>query len=45
MILCCVLIVFSLLQTVNTFTSENLIRPGDPRITQFLADHYDCSKQ
>ena len=37
--------VFSILQTATLITSELLIQPDDPRITQLLATQYDSSKQ
>ena len=34
---------FSLLQAFFVITSETLIQPDDPRITQFLATQYDTN--
>ena len=45
MIFFSVILFFSLVQTTTTITSENLIQPDIPRITQIQASHYDCSKQ
>ena len=45
MILFCVVFNFSSLQIADAITSENLIPPDDPRITQLLATQYDGSKQ
>ena len=36
---------FSLLQCANANISENIFQPDDPRSTQPLATHFDCSKQ
>ena len=45
MILFSVLIIFSLLPTATTITHENLVQLDDPRVTQLIATHYDCSEQ
>ena len=45
MILFSVRIIFSLVQTATTITSETLLQPDDRRFTQLVATHYDCSKQ
>ena len=40
-----VIVHFSSVQIADAITSENLIETNDPRITQLLATHYDCSIQ
>ena len=45
MIFFSITVIFYLLQIANTITYEILYQPVDPRITQLLAVHYDCSKQ
>ena len=45
MILFSVILHFSLLQIADANTSEKLVQPDDPRITQLLATHNDRSKQ
>ena len=39
-----VLLHFSLLQIADAMTSDNLVQPDDPRVTQFIATH-DRSKR
>ena len=45
MILLSVILNSSLLKLADAFLSESLMQLDDPRITQLLATHSDCSKQ
>ena len=44
-ILFSIIVIFSLIQTATTITSESFIQLHDPKINQLLAAEYDCSKQ
>ena len=40
-----ILPIFSTLLYLCKSTSENIVEPNDPHISDLLVSHYDCSKQ